>query len=121
AQVLIIDHDRALLDLAGAMVRSAGYKVILATTLESAKVKLKDAWPTLVLIEVSSVTEGELLLSSLHSILVLQSAKIIAMTTSTNLLDKEAFLKQGFAEYLSKPFKKDQLIAVVRHFFIAEP
>ncbi|MBI4751113.1 MAG: PAS domain S-box protein [Acidobacteria bacterium] len=121
AQVLIIDHDRALLDLAGAMVRSAGYKVVLATTLESAKAKLKDVWPTVVLIEVSSVMESESLLASLHSIWVLQSAKVIAMTTSTNLQDKETFLKQGFAEYLSKPFKKDQLVAVVRYFFTAEP
>jgi len=42
-----------------------------------------------------------------------KNVPIIAMTAYAMVGDKEEFFKAGCTHYLSKPFKKDQLIEII--------
>jgi CheY-like chemotaxis protein len=95
-------------------VRSAGYETILVNSGPAALQAVQNATPDLILCDIGMPEmDGFETLEHLRRDKRFQQVNVVALTAYATLKDKEQILKQGFNEYISKPFKRDQLLNVL--------
>jgi DNA-binding NtrC family response regulator len=109
--VLLVDDDRAVLNLLQQWLTSAGYSVVACDQFEEAKRHLENASPDVL---VTDVRLGAF--NGLQLVIVAkeQSANVAAVVMSAYddpMLRKEA--NQCGAGYLNKPCTRDQVLAAV--------
>ena len=115
ARILVVDDsitDRRL--IAGALEK---HTVIEATNGDEAIAKVGQTKPDLIIMDV--VMPGKNGFQTVREIRRIPGASelpIIMLTTKNQPTDKEWSLRQGATEYLTKPFRDDDLQKIVDHY-----
>ena len=107
--ILIIDDDAAIGSLEQEVLERAGYAVLRTYSGTEALLLLKDSRPDLVLLDL--MLPG---LSGEEVLPQLQGISVIVVSAKTAVQDKVGLLLGGAADYLTKPFGTEELLARIR-------
>jgi len=108
-KVLVVDDEVDVGDLLAYALEAAGFEVRVAATGSSALSAAKRWPPDIILLDAMLPdTDGFTLLPQLRSI---TGCPIIFLTACSRGADRERGLKLGAADYVTKPFDMDRLIA----------
>lgn len=106
--ILIVDDDAAIGDLEQEVLTRAGYAVVRAYSGTEALLAMKDCRPDLVLLDLMLPgLSGEELLPQIREI------PVIVVSAKAAVQDKVGLLLGGAADYLTKPFDTQELLARV--------
>lgn len=114
-KVMIIDDDTCLLQLLATMLRNMNFTPLIASCVQEAFAYI-DAGdvPDLVLLDIKMPDIcGFDAFDQLRTIPCLKAVKIIAFTAYAFELEQEKMRTHGFDNYISKPFKKSELINII--------
>jgi len=110
ARVLVVDDDEFIADLVRTGLRFVGYEVQLAATGREALAKGRDGWADVILLDV--------MLPDLDGFEVCQRLRsdgnqtpVIFLTARDETDDKVGGLRLGADDYVTKPFKLEEVIA----------
>lgn len=104
--ILIIDDDVHINDMLDNFLTQAGYKVYHAYSGTEALLFLSNCKPDLILLDLMLPgLSGEEVLSQIVNI------PVIVMSAKADVKDKVALLLNGAADYITKPFEIDELLA----------
>jgi len=111
ARILIVDDDRALSELLGRILVSAGYEVALAGTGEDGYRKAMREPPDLIIADVMLPgMDGYGLCRQLRQHAATRLIPVLMLTARGNIADKIAGFEAGADDYLTKPFQPQELI-----------
>lgn len=106
--ILIVDDDAHIGDLEQEILEREGYSVLRAYSGTEAALILKDSCPDLILLDLMLPgLSGEKLLSGIEGI------PVIVVSAKTSVSDKVELLRGGAADYITKPFDTEELLARV--------
>ena len=106
--ILIIDDDVAIGDLEQEILEQAGYAVRRAYSGTEALLALRESRPDLILLDLMLPgLPGEEVLPQIQGI------PVIVVSAKTSVQDKVGLLLGGAADYLTKPFDTEELLARV--------
>lgn len=114
ATVLIVEDDADISEILSLYVSNAGYRVIVASTIESAWKLVQDALPDLILLDVnlpdgSGFDFGQ-------KIRKISEAVIIYLTAYNSIDDKLQGFASGADDYITKPFiPKEVVVRIQAH------
>jgi CheY-like chemotaxis protein len=113
-QVLLVEDNEEAQDLVRRMLDN-DCVLEVAPAAEAARALLMDRRYDIILLNVepSGDADGTEMLRVLRSRRGFEHLPVVALTTSALPGDRERFLRQGFDEYLCKPFSKQQLLDVI--------
>ncbi len=111
-KLLLIDHDRDLVEMLSGWLKMRGYAVQRAYTGEQAEVMWREQRPDLVLVDTERRDVDMLKLC--QKLCSQHDALIMVMTASKDVQDEVRCLEAGADDYLRKPFFPSQLIARLR-------
>lgn len=118
--VLVVDDNIVNLKVAHMMLKKMGVNVHLAENGKEALAKYDIHQPNLIFMDIQMpVMDG---LETTQKIRTLEKdnnskpVAIIALTASAMKGDKEIFLKSGMNDYISKPFKKNDLDRIIKKY-----
>ena len=104
--ILIVDDDAAIGDLEQEVLTRAGYAVVRAYSGTEALLAMKDRRPDLILLDLMLPgLSGEELLPQIRDI------PVIVVSAKAAVQDKVELLLGGAADYLTKPFDTQELLA----------
>jgi len=111
-KLLVVDSDRDLVEMLTSWLRTLGYEVYRAYTVEHAKTEWLEQQPDLVILD-SALRDADALkmcqeMRSKHDALVLVA------TDGKDVQDEVRCLESGADDYLRKPFFPAQLLARIR-------
>jgi DNA-binding NtrC family response regulator len=109
--VLLVDDDRAVLNLVEQWLTSAGYAVVACDRFETAKQRLEDGVPDVLITDVRLGAFNGLQLVILAKEQGPRTAAVVMSAYDDPTLRKEA--SQCGAGYLNKPCTRDQVLAAV--------
>ncbi len=113
--VLVVEDEPAIQELLRINLVDAGYEVRAALDAESAQRELKDALPTLLLLDwMLPGKSGLALAKELRGDLRTRELPIIMLTARTDEADKVAGLEAWVDDYVTKPFSPRELKARIR-------
>ena len=107
--ILIIDDDEAIGNLEQEVLEGAGYRVLRAYSGTEALLVLQNTRPDLALLDL--MLPG---LSGEELLLRLQGVSVIVVSAKAGVEHKVALLMDGAADYLTKPFDSNELLACIR-------
>jgi DNA-binding response OmpR family regulator len=110
-KLLLIDNDRDLIEMLSSWLRTVGYEVYHAYTLEHARRIWEEHEPDLVIME--TAIEGEKGLEMCRDIRTMHNALVLALTKDVSLQDEIRCLESGADAYLRQPFLPAQLLAYI--------
>lgn len=111
ANIYVIDDDDQLLRLVGAMLERGGHIPTLHSDPESALNIIKEEPPDLLIVDVMMPhLSGHDLCRAIRADSNLAHIPILVMTARAQAVDREAALKSGADDYLSKPVNSQELI-----------
>jgi CheY-like chemotaxis protein len=115
--IMVVDDDSDSIELYQALLTSMGHAVTKALTGYDALQMLEQKQkPDLILLDVSmpvlSGSDTLRLIKERYPDLI-----VVAQSAHALLGDRERFLKEGFDEYLPKPFSKEQLTGIISKLF----
>jgi CheY-like chemotaxis protein len=115
-KVMIIDDDTDLLRLVETLVRAINMQPISASSaMEGLTIIANGLKPDLVLLDIKMPGLcGFQTFDRLRANPDLKNVKIIAFTAYANELAQDRITDYGFDDYISKPFKKSDLIKVIK-------
>ncbi len=114
-KILVVDDSPTELTLMSAPLREAGYWVVTAVDGEDAISKVVSENPDLVVLDVVMPKKnGFQVCREIRTKLGREKLPVIMLTTKSEASDKFWGLKQGANEYMSKPFRGDELLATVK-------
>jgi two-component system, cell cycle response regulator DivK len=117
ARILIIDDNRASLELASYLLESAGYVVEKAANAEHAQELLKQVTPDLILMDLALPgMDGLTLTRKLKADERLKSVPVAAFTASAMMGDEQNALQAGCDGYVTKPIDINQFTRQVAAF-----
>lgn len=109
ARVLIVDDDEVYLDAMKELLEEAGYEVLLASSFEEGRLRLRDRAPDLLIIDVRLGAFNGLQLISTGQVRI---PAIVVTGFDDTVLRADA---DGFgASYLVKPIKPAALLALIQ-------
>src|ERR1051326_7166464 len=108
-RLLIIDHDRDLVEMLIGWLKTLGYEVYRAYTGERARTEWIEEHPDLVLID--PALEGVDALALCREMGRTHDALVLVMTDGKDVQDEIRCLESGADDYLRKPFFPAQLLA----------
>ncbi len=108
-KLLLIDNDRDLIEMLSYWLKTVGYEVYHAYTLERARRVWEEYEPDLVVIE--TAMDGEEGLAMCRDICTPHKALVLALTKEGSLQDEIRCLESGADDYLRQPFFPSQLLA----------
>jgi two-component system, cell cycle response regulator DivK len=121
-KILCIDDNELIRKLFRFLLQSSGYQVFEAENGARGIQVCRAVLPDLILMDVQMpVMDG---ITALKLILSLDATKhipVIATTSYAMKGDRERFLDEGFAGYLSKPFDNDYLLLCIKKFLKRPP
>lgn len=104
--IAVIDDDVYIGDLVERLLRGNGYDVLRAYSGTEARLLLTAHKPDLILLDLMLPgLSGEEVLSNIQEI------PVIVISAKTDIQDKVSLLRGGAADYLTKPFDTDELLA----------
>jgi DNA-binding response OmpR family regulator len=108
-KLLLVDTDLDLIEMLSSWLKTVGYEVHRAYTLERAKQMWEDHEPDLVIIETAMEDEdGLALCRDMHTT---YDTLVLALTEATDAQNEIRCLESGIDDYLRKPFLPGQLLA----------
>lgn len=110
---MVVDDDRDLRESIVEILEDNGYAVIACDTAESALQKMADTVPRLVLVDNMMPGMGGMALLQLLK-KDYPGTKIIMITAFSTVDNAVAAMKSGADDYLSKPFRRDDLLMAIR-------
>lgn len=106
--IAVIDDDVYIGDLIERLLRGSGYEVLRAYSGTEARLLLTAQKPDLILLDLMLPgLSGEEVLAGIGEI------PVIVISAKADIQDKVALLRGGAADYLTKPFDTDELLARV--------
>jgi len=108
-KLLIVDSDRELVEMLTGWLKTHGYEVHHAYTLERAKVEWLDRQPDLVILD--SAIQNADALSVCRDMRTKHDALVLVVTDGKDVHDEVRCLESGADDYLRKPFYPTQLLA----------
>lgn len=114
--VLIVDDVDANVLLLKLLISKAGYKTLTATNGEEALEIVKDSNPDLILLDIMMpIMDGHEVAQKLKEIPDKVNIPIIFLSALNSTEDIVKGFKLGAADYITKPFNKDELLTRVNH------
>jgi two-component system chemotaxis response regulator CheY len=111
-RILVVDNDRAMLDLLTMVLGNEGYVVDSASNGEDAFRRIEDHLPDLVLLDLlMPVLDGLSFARILHQRGILLNIVVLSTFGMTSLADASDI---GAVGHVSKPFHLDELLATVK-------
>src|ERR1700758_3528899 len=108
ARILIVDDDPEMLDAISHLCRDRGHQPLPFTSFETALEALSKVTPHLVLIDVNQDTDAGL--SFLRDCrMKLSQTAVVMITAYTSVQMAVEAMKLGAYDYITKPFKLDEL------------
>jgi class 3 adenylate cyclase len=115
ARVLAADDDPQVLAVLSAILGSAGHTVLLARSGEECMRVARSALPDIILLDVNMpVMDGFATAEALSGGGETRNIPIVMVTGLIDGKDRVRALKAGAVDFLSKPFKPDELVAKVQ-------
>lgn len=117
-KILVVDDSPTELTLVCKALKEGGYsQLVTAIDGEDALIKIVSENPDLVVLDVVMPKKnGYQVCREIRTKLGRDKLPVIMLTTKNEASDKFWGLKQGANEYLSKPFRPDELVATVKRF-----
>ena len=113
--ILIVEDERAILELLKVNLVDAGYEVRTAVDAETAQAMLKDALPDLMLVDWMLPGESGLaFVKSLRADPRTRDLPVIMVTARSDEADKVAGLEAWVDDYVTKPFSPRELKARIK-------
>ena len=112
SRILVVDHDHAIAEMVGIVLRGKGFDVVTAPDGASALDAFDRVGPDLVLLD--------LMLPGMDGIEVCRELRrrsgvpVIMLTARSDTSDVVEGLEAGADDYLTKPFEPDELVARIR-------
>jgi twitching motility two-component system response regulator PilH len=115
--VLVVDDMQTDRELVGKLIATLGHKAVYAENGDSAMTVAKDTKPALILLDVVMPgTNGFNACRKLKSDPATSKIPIVLLTSKGTESDKFWGKKQGADDHIVKPFKPDELSAIVRRY-----
>ncbi|MBV9229557.1 MAG: response regulator transcription factor [Chloroflexi bacterium] len=111
-KLLVVDSDRDLVEMLTSWLKTLGYEVHRAYTVEQAKAEWIDQCPDLVILD-SALEDGDALAMCRDARMV-HDALVLVVTDGKDVHDEVRCLESGADDYLRKPFFPAQLLARIR-------
>ena len=112
-RVLVVDDERAIIDLVAMALKYEGFTVATAATAREARSAVMDFRPALVILDVGLPDEdGFALVQRLHTDGI--KVPVIFLTARDSTEEKVRGLTVGGDDYVTKPFSIEELVARVR-------
>ncbi len=112
ATILVVDDDRAMVNLLCDVLREAGYTARSANSAAEALVHVREDCPDLVISNVRmSGMSGHELQSELHALV--PDLPVVIITAFGSIESAVDSMKRGAADYITKPFRNDQFLVLV--------
>jgi two-component system cell cycle response regulator DivK len=119
--ILVVDDNEANLRLINAVLKTRGYHLLEARSGEAALEALARSLPALVLMDVQMPgLSGIDVAREIRAMADMAAVPLIAITAMAMKGDREAILAAGFNDYLAKPYKISELLALVARWLPAE-
>jgi len=117
AKVMVVDDAVSDLKLMESILRSAGHEVVSLSDGDRLEDQMQAEHPDVVLLDiVMPRRNGYEILRALRRDSRTRATPIVLVSSKNQESDRVWGKKQGADEYLSKPFKSDQLLSVVSRF-----
>jgi CheY-like chemotaxis protein len=108
--ILAVDDDPDALDIVRTFLESRGYRVITAADGREALVKLEEARPALVLLDVMMPEiDGWEVARIIKNHPEFGDVRVVMLTARSDFTDKQEGLRAGADDYIVKPIKLDEL------------
>ncbi len=112
--ILVVDDNETNLRLINAVLKTRGYDLRQATSGEAALDVLAAESPSLVLMDIQMPgLSGSDVARAIRGMPALADVPLIAITAMAMKGDRETILGAGFDDYLAKPYKMGDLLALV--------
>lgn len=111
-KLLVIDSDHDLVEMLTSWLKTLGYEIYQACTIERARFEWLEQKPDLVLLETSLNDVDTLALC--REMRLKHDALVMVVTEEKNVHDEIRCLDAGADDYLRKPFFPSQLLAHIR-------
>ncbi len=109
-RILVVEDNPDNLDLIEAFLEDV-YTLSFATDGQIGLEKVIKEKPDLVLLDISlPKMDGTEVIKAIRENAKVCNIPVIALTAHAMLGDREAFLKQGFTDYMSKPIQDDDIL-----------
>ncbi|OKH55072.1 hybrid sensor histidine kinase/response regulator [Calothrix sp. HK-06] len=113
-QILIVDDSPTNATLLLAILKSAGFDVVIANDAETAFKKVEEVLPSLILLDVMlPEIDGFEICSRLKETKSTHDIPVIFMTSLSRTEDKVRGFNLGAVDYITKPLQKEEVIARV--------
>lgn len=120
ARVLVVDDDAQIRDLTRIVLADAGLEVICAGSGREALRCVRDEAVDLVLLDINMPDmDGWQTLRLLKADASRSDLPVVMFSVKSELRDKIVGLQEGAADYITKPFRADELVARVRKLLAA--
>ena len=114
-EILVVEDEKAIRSMINFSLSRAGYSVIEAPDVKSAKNQIEKKIPDLVLIDWMLPDESGLeLAKSLKQDELTKNIGVIMLTAKAEERDKIAGFNSGADDYVTKPFSQNELIARIK-------
>lgn len=114
-KILVVEDDEAIRDMIAFNLKRSGYEMIEAADCQSARVRVADDRPDLILLDwMLPDTSGIEFARSLGREELTRSIPIIMLTARSTEDDKIRGLDSGVDDYITKPFSARELLARIR-------
>ncbi|NJP05000.1 MAG: response regulator transcription factor [Chloroflexaceae bacterium] len=114
-QILVVDDDHHLVRLIQSYLEQAGYRVVTAYDMATARLLIQTERPALVVLDLMLPDgDGLDLLRQVRSDSHLARLPIIVLTARVDDIDRVLGLEMGADDYISKPFHPREVIARIR-------
>jgi DNA-binding NtrC family response regulator len=112
AAILVVDDDREMANLLCDVLREAGYDASGANSAAQALAQVRDEFPDLLISDVRmSGMSGHQLQAELRELV--PDLPVVIITAFGSIESAVESMKRGAADYITKPFRNDELLLVV--------
>ncbi|MCU9528488.1 response regulator [Pseudomonas mosselii] len=113
-RVMIVDDSRTIRKAGEDYLTSAGCEVVLAEDGFDCLTKIKDFEPDFIFVDVMMPRlDGYAVTEVIRSHAELQKCPVVMLSSKDGVFDKAKGMAAGATDYLSKPFKSEDLIASI--------